>query len=245
MQTKDLPRDGTMETAYPSVVREYLELQPDETVLSAAKGQLVLQEGDFADHSILLLDGWMALYKTLPEGEVQIFDVMLPGDFALIGARIAPVASCSVEALSDARYMQIMPDLADSTGPGAGDFRALLAAAIVNLQARTSELMLRLGKGSAASRLSYGLIEIYVRLEARNLCRDGRFDLPMTQLQIGQFVGLSNVHVCRTMRRFEREGILTQCGGHCIQIEDIAALCEIAGIDLDAFRREILMRRLR
>lgn len=108
--------------------------------------------------------------------DTQIIDIMLPGDFALVGAVHAPVAACSIDALSDARYINIRP--ADANGPEVelADLRQLMAAEIVRTQSRTSELLLRLGKNSSASRIAYALLEFFMgrhrlRLSFYHWCR--------------------------------------------------------------------------
>ncbi len=227
----------------PALITEYLNIQPHAPIETAGKGKIIVQEDDYADHAMLLLDGWVAFSKMLPDGETQIIDVMLPGDFALIGAESAPVAACSVEALSDARFINIRAPNANGEVPGMALLRSLMAAEIVRTQARISELLLRLGQGSAASRVAYALLEFYIRLDAIGLVTDHRFAFPITQQKIGEFTGLSNVHVCRTMRRFERDGFIAHPHNSEIILSDIGALCDIAGVDLDVLRHEILTQR--
>lgn len=190
---------------------------------------------------MLLLEGWVGYSKMLPDGETQIIDVMLPGDFALIGAVHAPVAACSIEALSDVRYVNIRPTQANGPLPDMEELRTLMAAEIVRTQSRTSELLLRMGKGNSASRCAYALLEFYVRLKAIGLTEGAVFDFPMTQHKIGEFTGMTNVHVNRTMRRFEREGIISYPRHGAISLDDLDALSDFAGIDLETFRHEILM----
>lgn len=221
----------------------FLSIRPQPFVETAAKGHIIVHEDDFADHSMILLDGWVALSKMLPDGETQIIDVMLPGDFALIGATNAPVAACSVEALSDARFISIRPMQANGPEPEMARLRELIAGEIVRTQSRTAELLLRMGKGAAANRLAYALLELYVRLDAVGLVRNHRFMFPMTQHKFGEFIGLSNVHVCRTMRQLERKGIISYPSSSEIALSDIDTLCEIAGIDLVTFQHAILARR--
>ncbi len=228
--------------AVQSFAESYMLAQAQSVIETAPKGRTIIQEDGFADHAILLLEGWMALSKMLPDGEIQIIDVMLPGDFALIGAVNAPVAACSVEALSVVKYINIRPPHANGPAPELVELRELMAGEIVRTQARTAELLLRLGKGSAASRVAYALLEFYVRLEAIGQADDARFSFPMTQQKVGEFTGLSNVHVCRTMRRFERDGIIAHPSHIEIELCDLPALCDIAGIDLEAFQHEILVQ---
>lgn len=238
-KTIELPVGKSNET----LVDAFLRVQPRPSIETAQKGKVIVQEDAFADHAMLLLEGWVALSKMLPDGETQIIDVLFPGDLALIGAVSAPVSACSVEALSDARFINIPPTYANGPEPELAKLRNLMAAEIVRTQARTAEILLRMGKGAAANRLAYALLEFYVRLEAVGLAKNARFMFPMTQHKFGEFIGLSNVHVCRTMRRFERDGIMSHPSQGEIILNDLNALCEIAGVDLDGLRREILVHR--
>lgn len=228
-----------------ALVDEFFRVWPRPAIETSSKGTILVQEDDFADHSMLLLDGWVAFSKMLPDGETQIIDVMLPGDFALIGAVNAPVASCSVEALSDVRFISIRPAQANGPEPEMARLRDLMSAEIVRTQARTSEMLLRLGQGRAGSRIAYALLEFYVRLEAIGLVTESSFAFPMTQHKLGEFTGLSNVHVCRTMRRMERDGIISYPTNDDIVLCDIGTLCELAGIELEIFKQGVLARRAR
>ncbi|MFP7674494.1 Crp/Fnr family transcriptional regulator [Marivita sp. S0852] len=224
----------------PALVTAFLKAQPKAHIETAAKGTSIVREDDFADHSMLLLDGWAAFSKMLPDGETQIVDVMLPGDFALIGAAHASVAACSVDALSDVRYINIRAVQANGPEPELATLRELMAAEIVKTQSRTSELLLRMGKGSSTNRIAYALLEFFVRLEAIDRVDGTRFEFPMTQHKIGEFTGMSNVHVCRTMRRFERDGLISYPQHGEICLDDLEALTEFAGIDLDTLRHVLL-----
>ncbi len=207
----------------------------------AAPHTILIHESDPADYSLLLLEGWIALSKTLRSGDVQITDIMLPGDFAMVGTQIVPVAACTMEALSDTRYIQIGLDDANGAGPAAAQLRQMLAASLLTTQSRTSELILRLGRGNAANRIAYALLEIYVRLQAVGLTRGASFGFPITQQRFGEFTGLTNVHVCRTMRRLEVGGLIRHPDHTTIELVDLPALCALADLDLDRFKSEILI----
>lgn len=99
--------------------------------------------------------------------------------------------------------------------------------------------MLRLGHGSAETRVCYAIIEIYLRLEAIGETQGKAFQIPMMKKQLGQFTGLSNVHVCRTLRRLSRQGGIRSLGTS-MKILDIEAICRVADANLDDLRAEIV-----
>ncbi len=230
-------------TGHDPVVDAYFALRPKQAIRKAGKGHAVVQERGYSKHSILLVSGWAALSKSMSEGGIQIIDVMLPGDVALIGADIAPVAAFTIEALTGISYIAIPLEHINGPELQHAQFRRLLVAMLITAQARMSELLLRMGRSSATCRLAYALLELYIRLERMGLARNGCFHLPLNQHKIGEFAGLSNVHVCRTMRRFERNGLITHLNKHDIRLNDLPSLSALAEINLASFREEILLRR--
>jgi len=109
-------------------------------------------------------------------------------------------------------------------------------------RSRMAERMLRLGRGRAAMRMAYALLELNVRLEALGQARDGKYHIPMNQRILGDFVGLSSVHVCRTLGRLVSDGFVRVAGQMDIEILDFDALSEIAGVDLIGLQREIILQ---
>jgi CRP-like cAMP-binding protein len=74
-------------------------------------------------------------------------------------------------------------------------------------QLRSDKWLTLLGQGNAIERISIALLDIYWRLSRAGLVRDGSVRVPLTQSIIGEHVGLTLPHVCRTL------GILRQRGG--------------------------------
>ena len=64
--------------------------------------------------------------------------------------------------------------------------------------------------------------------------------MPLGQQQLGDFTGLSSVHVCRTLRRLNRVGVIWTGDHMDITIKDLPALAELAQVDLAALRKEIM-----
>lgn len=203
-------------------------------------GQRIAFEGGTVASVLCVLEGWIALSKTLEDGERQIIDFVLPGDVTTAISADGATSCLEVEALTDvvvATFNHADWEHLQTAFPGLRELAEHLAAAT---QARLSERMLRLGKGSAPMRIAYALLELCVRLRSIGQTRDHTFHLPLTQQHLGEFTGLSSVHVCRTLRRLARRGIIAT-GDHLdIRIIDLSALSDAAGIDVKRLEAEIV-----
>lgn len=204
------------------------------------KGQTLKGEGDESHARFYVCKGWLAISKSLQDGEQQILEFILPGETYDPTGADGKTSFVEVEALCDAtvitidrsawaRLLQEHPDLWE-----AENLRDIAA------QARQSERMLRLGKSSAETRIAYVLIELCLRLSNCSTPLDCAFHVPLGQQQLGDFIGLSSVHVCRTLRRLSRRGIITTGDHMDIVIHDVAALADLAGVDLAVLRNEII-----
>ena len=81
-------------------------------------------------------------------------------------------------------------------------------------------------------RVAYVLLELLSRMWSKDLVQGCSFHMPVTQRLLGEYAGLSAVHVCRTLRSFVKDGLL-ETGGHMdVHIKEPTRLAEIAGLDL-------------
>lgn len=212
----------------------------DQRARQFSKDAALLIEGDECSAVYSVLDGWLALSKTLEEGQNQIIDFALPGDIVDPAAADGVTSTVTVEALTDGA-LAAMPYR--SWERMTADWPELQHAARVieaAKQARRAERMLRLGKGIAEMRVAYALLEFCIRLDPACGSRCSTFHIPLTQQQLGDYVGLSSIHVCRTMRRMSRNGIIEMRDHMDIRIIDPQALAKLAGVDIGDLKREII-----
>lgn len=232
------PQENTQD-----MLRILTEMHPDLRAQHAKPGDTIAHEGDVASFFLLVVEGWVVLTKSLEEGETQIIDVLMDGDFALIAANSATMLPYNAEALDNVRYLTFTEEMINGPQPEAAALRSHLAATNAVTQSRTAEMLLRVGQGTAEQRICYMLLELYLRLEANGKVVGTGFHIPMTQRQMGQFAGLSNVHVCRTLRRFARNGLVRTSAGTDIEILDLEAICRMADVDLGLLRAEIIPKQ--
>lgn len=212
----------------------------DRVVAQPAGKLLRLEGGEGAATVLVVLSGWVSLSKSTRDGDRQILDILLPGSVIDPGAADDGTSHVQVESLTPATVAVVPVRAWERLLAAHPEIRAKVDRLLHAALSRMSERMLRLGRGSADSRLAYALIELCLRVSAHEEGDCGAFHIPMTQKQLGDFVGLSPVHVCRTLRRMERDGLLSAKDHMDVMIHDIDRLVEMAEVDLPALRREIV-----
>jgi len=203
-------------------------------------GTILKLEGEAANGLYVLVSGWLVVAKSLVDGSRQIVDVVLSGECLDPASADLGSSAVEVQALTDVSFAAIARHdwqrmLRDRPEIARASDRSSRAA-----MSRISGRMLRLGKGSAESIMAFALCELFLRSTSCGLTEGRAYHLPMTQQQLGDFCGLSAVHVCRTLRRFRREGILDVPAHMRIVIRDLNALAAIAEIEPGALRRQIV-----
>ena len=196
-----------------------------------ARRMTLAEEGAPCGTVFIVLDGAIATIKALPGGGRQILDMLFAGDIADPASPSGSHATYSIETLGPATVAQ----LAQATWRGMRQahpaVERLARRNAAASRARLAERMLRLGRGSARMRLAYALIELDLRLRAVGHASDEGCAMPLNQQDLGDFVGLSSVHVCRTLGRFVAEDIIEIEGHRRVRILKPAALAAIAEVD--------------
>ncbi len=215
-----------------ALIRTHLQNHPAKAVIKL--------EGEESDCVYLMVSGWLCVSKFTMEGNRLIVDILLSGNILDPASADVDISAVEVETLSDVTYAAIPRGtwlrFVDDNPDIVGALHQETGAA----WARMSERMLRLGKGGAETIIAYALCELCLRSTGQGLPEVKEFHIPMNQQQLGDLCGLSSVHICRTLRRFERNGILDVSDHMDITIRDIDRLADLAEIDPDDLRNEIV-----
>jgi len=214
----------------------------DEHARAFTVASTLLLEGEESKAMLLVTEGWLCLSKSLVDGQTQIIDFALPGDIIDPSSADGLTAPISVEAMTAASVAAIPFQRWEELLGGHPIIRRRARAITSARQARRAERTLRLGKGTAETRLAYALLELCLRIGSVDICDGAVFHLPLTQQQLGDFIGLSSVHVCRTMCRMARKKILERADQMNIRVLDAGALANLAGVDAATLSREIIPR---
>lgn len=200
------------------------------SVLSAALTQAqpirarreLMSEGRPIEAPRLLVRGWAARVRQLPDGRRQFLNFLVPGD--LIGLSDVPraLATATVVAVTDVMV---------ATPPDAADLPDLATAYAISRaldQAQLLAQIVRLGRFNAQERIADLLLELHERLTLNGLARGSAFDVPLTQEVLADALGLTSVHVNRMVQQARRDGDLQWKGGR-VTLSDPAALAQKIG----------------
>ncbi len=203
-------------------------------------GSILSIEGGTTVPIVCVLSGWISAAKTMNCGHRQIIDVALPGEVIDTASADTGTSMVEVEALSDVVVAIVSEGVWKRLANELPQVRMMMERNAVAATGRIYERMLRLGKGGAENRIAFALCELWIRSSAAGLVDGARFHVPMTQQQLGDFTGLSSVHVCRTLRRLQCKGIISINHNMNIHIREMDDLTAIAEIDLATLHCEII-----
>ncbi|KQM21084.1 Crp/Fnr family transcriptional regulator [Novosphingobium sp. Leaf2] len=181
-------------------------------------------------YSTLLLEGIMCRYKDLRDGQRQVTELHVSGDFVdlhsftlkYLDHDVMTLSPCRVARVPHENLRRITEQLPNLTR--LYWFSTNLDAAIHR------EWEVSLGRRTGRARVAMLLCELQARLKIVGLADDTGYELSLTQTEISECVGLTNVHVNRVLRELRQSGIVDLRGGR-VAITNLAALRDAAEFD--------------
>jgi CRP-like cAMP-binding protein len=194
----------------------------------AEPGRYLVREGAVADHSILIISGLAYRHKISADGSRQIVSIHIPGDFVDLEGSLLKVADHNVQALTRCDLAMVPRPairemlLAHPQVAFAMWIDTLIDASIFR------EWIMNIGRRDARERLAHIFCEFALRLETAGLGSTTGYELPMTQEQLADASGLTAVHVNRTLKAMDAEGLIKR-ERRFILIPDWERLRAVAG----------------
>ena len=195
------------------------------TTINAPAGTEIVVEGDDPGCIYLVTDGWLYAGRSLADGRQHIPALMLPGEVCNLDSIQLARADHTIAALTRTRLEKIET----ASLLHVAWERPAVAAQLLRLLSAEARLRtawaLRPARLNAGERIAHFLCEIAHRLNAAPAA-DGSLPitLPLTQQQLGNALGVTSVHINRTLRQME-EAMLIDAGTKSVTILDYQALC--------------------
>lgn len=175
-------------------------------------GEDIVRDGDRPSQSTLLVDGFASRYKVLHGGERQLTAVHVPGDFVDLHSFLLKEMDHAVGALSTCRVATVPHATLQQLSQTQPHLTRLFWLLTLIDGANHREWLVSMGRRPAIGQLAHLLCELYLRLHAVNLTQDMTFTLPITQVELGDVLGLSSVHVNRTLQELRLSNLVAWRG---------------------------------
>ena len=216
---------GADELAVLDAIKFYRSYEP---------GQEIVAAGEEVDFLGSVVDGVVALSKTMADGRRQTVGLMFPSDF--VGRPMRPVAPYDATAVTPvrlclfvrARFERLVREVPVLE-------KRLLEMTLDELDAARDWLLL-LGRKTAREKIATFLTILARRAAALENRAPGdglSFDLPLSREALGEYLGLTIETVSRQITALRKARVIELTEARRIRVPDYAALLEAAGEDAD------------
>jgi len=185
-------------------------LQMPYTLRTLEPSTYTVREADAPTSCCFLVTGFAYRQKLAGDGSRQIIALHIPGDALDLQNLFLDVSDHSVQMLTRAEVACVdRAEFQKLARSRASIGHAILVKILVEASI-FREWVLNVGRREARTRMAHLLCEFAVRLEAQGLIDEYRYELPMTQEQLADALGLTPVHVNRTLKALERDGLIAR-----------------------------------
>lgn len=195
-----------------------------------ASGDYLVREGERPGYSSLILEGFACRYKDGPDGQRQIMEIQIPGDFVDLHSYPLEVLDHGISALSECRIVKFHhEDISQLIDESPRLARILWFSTMVDASIHR-EWIMNIGSRSGKARIAHLLCELYHRCDVVGLTSNKSYWLPLSQRQIGECLGFTQMHVNRMLKELREQGLVT-FQSRRVLIHDWDGLRELAEFD--------------
>ncbi|HEX5185031.1 MAG TPA: Crp/Fnr family transcriptional regulator [Allosphingosinicella sp.] len=185
--------------------------------------EYIVREGDKPQNCCVILGGYAFRHKVAGNGGRQIFSIHMKGDLADLQNSLLSVADHNLQALNHVEAALIPVEAIQQVAferPAVG--RAMWYETVVDASI-FREWTLNVGRRDSRTRTAHMLCEFALRLEMAGLGERCDYDLPMTQEQLADALGLTSVHTNRMLKSLGEAKLISRTH-RSIRIDDWAGL---------------------
>ena len=217
-------------TSFSAADRALLDELASARVKTWAAREDIIREGDHVDHIHLVISGLAARAKLMTDGGRQIMAFLIPGDLCDLEVFVLAEMDHAIIAISETtcalipakRIRELLTDMEGLT-------RALWWSTMTD-SAVLRERIIDQGQRDARERIAHLFYEMLVRYRIIGRAKDNTFPFPVTQQDLGDALGLTSVHVNRTLQQLRAEG-LVELTSRVLTVKNPEALRRVARFD--------------
>lgn len=218
----------------------FADLKEDDQALLVAlekeerayrRNQIVRRAGTTVEDLFVVKSGWATSFSILEDGRRQLLKLYMPGDIIDLADAGCLTAPQDVKCITEAVLCPFPKSGLEPIFRNAPRVTALLFAMSVRETNALTDRIRAIGRFSAYERVCHLLLEIRDRLTVLDPQAHEAFRLPLTQLDVADLLGLTNVYVSKTLSRIEKDGLIRREGSRLLLLdpERMREICEYRG----------------
>jgi CRP-like cAMP-binding protein len=204
--------------ALPIIVRNY----PAERV--------VVRDGERATECCLVADGFCMRSKTIADGKRQILSIHIPGEIPDLMSLFLHVMDHDLSTLTPCRLGFIKHETLQKLHRSRPNVAEIFWRDTLIDAAMFREWIVNVGQRPAPARLAHVIVELRERLRVIGRVNGNIFEMPLTQEQIGEALGITAVHANRVIKQLRQDGIVELHRGRVTLLNE-EKLLQLAGFD--------------
>jgi CRP-like cAMP-binding protein len=197
---------------------------------AVAADQDIIREGDVPSECCLIVEGFACRYNVTAHGRRQILSFHISGDLLDLQSLHLSVMDHSVATMVPSQLAFIQHDDLHSLMHNHPRLVGLFWRDTLIDAAVFRQWTLNVGRRQAPARMAHLLCELLVRLRTVELVEDHAFDLPVTQVELADALGISSVHANRVLQDLRNQGLIS-LHGHTLKVLDWQGLKTVGEFD--------------
>ena len=190
----------------------------------------MVRDGERATECCLIVDGFCARSKTIASGKRQILSLHIPGEIPDLMSLFLHVMDHELSTLTPCTLGFINHDVLRKLHHRSPSVAEMFWRDTLIDAAMFREWIVNVGQRPAPARLAHVLVELRERLKLIGRVDGASFEMPLTQEQIGEALGITAVHANRVIKQLRQDGIVELHRGR-VTILDEPRLLELADFD--------------
>ncbi len=207
----------------PPTLQSVFSRQPAEKFEAGAS---ILWQGDAASHIFEVVEGVLRIFRILSDGRRVITGFLFPGD--ILGVSLKDRYLYSAEAVTQTKVRRFARNRFQEEIARSPELRPQLFALLCDEMAAAQDQMVLLACKSAEQRLCSFLL-LMARRTGCDRQTDPVVELPMSRLDVADYLGLTIETVSRTITKLTNRGVITPTGRHGVAIRKFEKLASLAG----------------
>jgi CRP-like cAMP-binding protein len=200
------------------------------TIREVPTGKTLVRAGVELSECTLLVDGIVGRYKDLADGQRQIMELHVTGDFLDLHSFLLKRLEHNVGSMTPVRLAIVPHDAVRHITETEPHLTRILWFSTLMDAAIHREKILSIGRRSAVARVAHMICELKVRLAVVGKADENGYRLQLTQADLADVTGLTSIHVNRMLKKLRDDGLMTFRNAEVV-IHDWEGLQRVAEFD--------------